>query len=303
MPGTRPSLRARVARLVESRPFQSAIIALIVINAIVLGIETYPAVMTRWGDLLQVINTVLVAVFVIEIVLRIFAHGPRFFRDGWSLFDLFVVVVALIPASAGSEVLRVLRLLRVLHLLSAIRSMRIVVSALGAAIPGILSIGGLLVMILYVFAVSSTTLFRDTAPEAFGDLLLSTASLFRVMIADGWSDIVAPMAAEESWVYAFFILYTVVTTFIVLNLFVAVTVEAMNRKRTEETEALVESVAETVEQAAQPGRDGVDAADTGSGDAPDAARADTDDRVLRELAALRSQLDRVEAQLAERSGR
>ena len=117
-----------------------------------------------------------------------------------------------------------------LRLLSAVKSMRLVVNALGKAIPGIMSIGGLLVMIVYMFAVSSTTLFREVRPDVFGDLWTSTMTLFRLMLADGWPDVVAPMAANESWVGAYFIVFTIVTTFVALNLFVAVTVEAMSRR-------------------------------------------------------------------------
>ncbi len=267
------SLRTRLAAVIESRWFQRSIIALILVNAAVLGLETYPGIMRDYGEQLNVANTVIVGIFVVEIVLRIFVYRKEFFKDAWSLFDLFVVVVAVIPAGSEYAVLRILRLLRVLRLLSAVRSMRVVVGALATAIPGILSIGGLLVMVLYVFAVSSATLFTERAPEAFGDLWRSTASLFRIMVADGWSDIVTPLAQSEDWVYGYFIFFTIVTTFIVLNLFVAVTVDALNRKRDEDE-------GERMQEAAE------------------AAHADISD-VDTELQALRAQLARVEAALAK----
>ncbi len=235
------SARARVHQLVESRPFQRSIIALIVINAIILGLETYPGVRDAAGDVLHAINTVIIAIFVVEIALRIFALGWRFFLNGWNLFDLFVVVVALIPAGGGSSVLRVLRLLRVMRLLSAVRSMRLVVSSLGAAIPGMASIGGLLVMVIYVFAVSSTTLFAHLRPKEFGDLWLSAASLFRIMTGDGWADFVGPIAADQAWIWGYFILFAVVTGLVVLNLLIAVIVESMDRMKAEQlTEAIDE---------------------------------------------------------------
>lgn len=228
------TLRARVARATESRPFQRAVIALILLNAVILGLETFPAVMAAAGDALEVANNVIVAIFVAEIALRIYAHGASFFRSGWNVFDFFVVAVALVPAGSEYAVLRILRLLRVLRLLSAVRSMRVVVAAIGAAIPGILSIGGLLVMVVYVFAVSASTLFATDAPAYFGDAFVATASLFRVLVADGWSDIVAPLADTHPWAWLFFALYTIVSAFIVLNLFVAVTVDALQRQGAKE---------------------------------------------------------------------
>lgn len=265
--------RARVRQLTESTPFGRFIIGLILLNAVVLGLETYPRVMDSFGDVLMTANVVIVTIFVIEIVLRIFAHGWSFFKDGWSIFDFFVVLVAVIPAGGGSEVLRILRLLRVLRLLSAVKSMRMVVAALGAAIPGIISIGGLLTMIIYMFAVSSTTLFRDTRPDAFGDLWTSTNSLFRIMISDGWPDLVVPMLQERGWIGAYFIVFNIVTTFIALNLFVAVTVEAMNRRHDEPHIASVHG--------------------SGAGE----RIPDIESEVLTEVRALRAQLSELERRL------
>ena len=107
------SLRDRVRALVETKPFQRSIIGLILVNAVILGLETYPAVMDAIGHELELLNTVIIVVFVAELVLRIWAYGWRFFTNGWNIFDFFVVVVALIPAGAEAGVLRVLRLLRV----------------------------------------------------------------------------------------------------------------------------------------------------------------------------------------------
>lgn len=216
--------------LVDSRQFQGFIIGVIIVNALILGAETFTGLPPDVAQVLSVINNIAVGIFVVEIALRIFGHGREFFKDPWSWFDLIVVAVALIPATDGVAVLRVLRVLRILRLLSTIKSMRMVVSALLAALPGIISIGGLLVIVLYIFAVMSTTLFQSVAPQHFGDLGISTASLFRVMNGDGWPDIIEPIATN-GWVWAFFITFTVATTFIVLNLFIAVTVEAMERKR------------------------------------------------------------------------
>ena len=204
------------------------------INAVILGLETYPGVVDAAGEVLTAINAVIIAIFVVEIVLRIVASGWRFFTNGWNIFDLLVVAVALIPASGSASVLRVLRLLRVMRLLSAVRSMRLVVSSLGAAIPGMASIGGLLVMVIYVFAVSSTTLFAHLRPKEFGDLWLSAASLFRIMTGDGWADFVGPIAAEQAWIWGYFILFAVITGLVVLNLLIAVIVESMDRMKAEQ---------------------------------------------------------------------
>lgn len=259
--------RRRVKTLVDSRGFQGFIIGVIIVNALILGIETFQNLDPTVATILTVVNNVAVAIFVVEIALRIFAHGKAFFKDPWGWFDLIIVAIALIPAINGAAVLRVLRVLRILRLLSTIRSMRMVVGALAASLPGILSIGGLLGIVLYIYCVMATTLFSHVSPQFFGDLGITAASLFRIMNGDGWEDIVFPIATDP-WVWLFFVSFTVATTFIVLNLFIAVTVEAMERQR------------EPLEKAVE--------ADL---------RADT--AILKELGELKQQLARLESMIAK----
>lgn len=224
------TFRDRVRKLVDSARFQGFIIVLIVINAVILGVETYSGLPPALTETLRWINAVIIGAFVVEIVLRIYAHRAQFFRDPWGWFDLFIVTVALIPAGAGGEVLRVLRALRVLRLLSTVRSMRLVVGALITSLPGIASIGALLLMVMYIYAVIATELFAPA--EHYQNLGASLASLFRVLVGDGWSDVVTPVATTGgAWV--FFISYSVVTAVVVLNLFIAVAVEAMDRFKAE----------------------------------------------------------------------
>lgn len=235
-------MRQRVLRLVEDKRFQSAIIVLIVINAAILGLETSPGIMAEWGHLLRPLNTATIVVFVIEIVLRIFAHRGAFFKDGWSLFDFFVVAVALIPASGSSEVLRVLRILRVLRLLSTVKSMRRVVSALIATLPGMASIGALLLMMMYISSVMATQLFQDIAPDAFGSLPQSALTMFQIMTGDNWTVVVPTVTNEMPWAWLFFIAYILLTTYIVLNLFIAVAVEALERQRDDDVEVVEQEI-------------------------------------------------------------
>lgn len=222
----RGTLRRRTAALVDSERFQRGIVAIILLNAVILGVETYRDLPDGLLAALSATNHVLVGLFVVEIVLRIYAHRAGFFRDPWGWFDLTIVLIALVPAGSGTEVLRVLRALRILRLLSTVRSMRMVVGALMISLPGIASIGALLVMVMYIYSVITTVLYNDH--EQFRGLGTSATSLFRVLVGDGWGDVVAPVASGPGdWIL--FISYSVVTAIVVLNLFIAVAVEAMDR--------------------------------------------------------------------------
>jgi voltage-gated sodium channel len=206
------------------------VIILIVINAITLGLETSKSVMEQFGGLLHAIDQIILWIFVAELVARIAVHRLAFFKDPWSLFDFFVVAIALIPSTGSLSVLRALRILRVLRLVTVVPSLRRVVAGLISAMPGMGSIGMLLLLIFYVFAVMATKLYGETNPELFGNLGASAYTLFQAMTFDDWSNgIVKPLAEKEhSTGWFFMIVFMVVSTFMVLNLFIGVVVTALD---------------------------------------------------------------------------
>lgn len=226
--------RERAARLVESTAFQNAIIGIIILNAITLGLDTADAIVARIGPILHTVDQVILGIFVVELLVRLYAHGLRFFRDPWSLFDLVVVGVSLVPASGWLSVLRTLRILRALRLVSAVPGMRRVVSGLLAAIPGMISIVLLLGLVLYVGAVLATELYGTTAPDHFGHLGDSLFTLFQVMTGEAWPDIAAQVLPTHPTAWIFFVLFILTSTFVVLNLFTAVVVSAMEPERRED---------------------------------------------------------------------
>ena len=227
------SLRERVRVVIENVRFERAITTLIVANSITLGLETSAAVLARFGPLLHVIDRTVLGVFVVELLLRFFVYRRRFFRDPWRVFDFLIVGIALLPASGTFSVLRSLRVLRALRLVSMAPSMRGVVSALLSAMPGMASIVGLMALVLYVSAVMATKLFGALAPEYFGGLGASLFTLFQVMSED-WSHIARGVMAQSPYAWMFFVTYLLIATFMMLNLFIAVVVNAMQAQITED---------------------------------------------------------------------
>ncbi|AOS65175.1 ion transporter [Actinoalloteichus hymeniacidonis] len=219
--------RDRVRAVVDSAWFTRVVVGVIVINAICLGLETSPSLMSDYGTLIHGIDVAAVVFFVVEISARLFAYRLDFFRDPWNWFDLIVVGFALVPSTESFAVLRALRIMRALRLISQVPSMRRVVGALLGAIPGLLSILALLLLVLYSSAVVGVQLFREGAPEDFGNLSSSLFTLFEVMTLEGWQDIADPVmdVYPASWI--FFVGYIVVTAYIVLNLLLAVLVSTM----------------------------------------------------------------------------
>lgn len=220
--------RARLRRLVDDERFQRAIIALIVFNAVTLGLETSETVRAHAGGVLRAVDRVVLAIFTIEVAARMVAHGPRFFRDPWSVFDFLIVGVSLLPATGSLTVLRALRILRALRLISAVPRMRAVVQGLLGAIPGVGAIIALLGLVYYVAAVMTTRMFGDDFPELFGHLGRSLFTLFQIMTLEGWVDgVVKPVMEVHPYAWLFFIPFILLVTFTILNLFIAVIVGAM----------------------------------------------------------------------------
>ena len=217
-----------LGKFIEHPRTQRVILYLILINAVLLGLETSPGVMNRFGTLIRLMDQAILAIFVIEILLRVSVHRLAFFRDPWSLFDFLVIGIALLPATGQLSVLRTLRVLRVLRVLTVVPSMRRVVAALLGAIPGLASIALVLGIIYYVFAVIATNLFATSFPEWFGNLGKSLYTLFQVMTLESWSmGIARPVMDQHPLAWMFFITFILIATFTMLNLFIAIIVNAM----------------------------------------------------------------------------
>jgi voltage-gated sodium channel len=253
---TSAPLRTRVGTWIESANVQRMIIVLILVNAIILGLETSAGITARYGAVLTRIDQVILAVFVLEILCKLYAHGLRFFRQSWNVFDLIVVGIALVPASGPLQVLRTLRVLRVLRLISTMPRLRFVVESLLHAVPGIGAIGGLLAILFYVFAVMATGLFGQAFPDWFGSIGASLYTLFQIMTLESWSmGIVRPVMESFPHAWMFFVPFILMATFTMLNLFIAVivnTMQAMNEashgKDREHIEAAVHAEGEVLDQ-------------------------------------------------------
>jgi len=243
------SWREALALYVESRRVQRGIIILISLNAVILGFETSSAVMDSAGDLLVILDRVMLMIFVVEITVRIIAHGGKFFRDPWSVFDFIVVSIALLPATGQLSVLRALRVLRTLRLLSSVSQMRQVISALLAAIPGISSVVVILALLYYVFSVIATNLFGGHFPLWFGNIGRSMYSLFQIMTLESWSmGIVRPVMEVYPYAWAFFVPYILIVTFTMLNLFIAIIVSAMQSEHKTEHGETKEAVTHAADE-------------------------------------------------------
>lgn len=228
----------KIKTMIESAWFQNAIMAVIVMNAVVIGLETSSGVMASVGPILVVLDEIAITIFVIEILLKLLVYRVSFFRSGWNIFDFVIVSVALLPLGGNFAILRALRIVRAFRLISAMPKMRQVVQGLLSAIPSMGSVILLLSLIFYVAAVMATKLFGASFPQWFGSVGSSLYSLFQIMTLESWSmGIVRPIMEVYPWAWVFFVPFVLVTSFVVLNLFIAIIVNAMHEEADEEQSA------------------------------------------------------------------
>ncbi|MFI9008326.1 ion transporter [Actinosynnema sp. NPDC053489] len=226
------ALRDRVRDVVDGRRFQRLVVAVIVVNAITLGCETSTALVAAHGGAFDAVDRAALAFFVVELAARSYAHRLRFFRDPWNCFDFVVVGVALLPAAGPLSVVRALRILRALRLVAMVPSMRRVVTALVRSIPGLISLSGLLLLMLYVGSVVAINLFRSGGDPRFDGLGATFLTLFQLTTGDGWSDVMRDVMVTHPLAWIFFLVYLLVGTFTMLNLFIAVVCSAMESEPT-----------------------------------------------------------------------
>lgn len=220
--------RRTLAIWVESRRVQAFVIAAILLNAIVLGMETSPSIMASFSTILITIDKLCLLIFLIELIIKMFCYRLHFFRSGWNIFDFLVVGIALVPGAGIWAVLRSLRVLRVLRLLTAIPSLKKVVAAFIHAIPGLSGVMTVMSIFFYTMGVLATKLFGATHPEWFGTLGASLYTLFQVMTLESWSmGIVRPVMETHPWAFAFFVPFIIIATFTILNLFIGIIVSTM----------------------------------------------------------------------------
>ena len=238
--------------IVEHRLFQPFIIGVILFNAVLIGMETYPGAVNVFGTSLEHLDQICLWIFVIEIVLKIIALGRKphlFFTSAWNNFDFIIVALAFVPGLQGqTTVLRLIRLLRVLRLLSAMPNMQIMIIALIHSIPRIGQMALMASLLFYIYAVIGTTLFAEHDPQHWGTLHISLLSLFRILTLEDWTDLMYSGMEAYDWAWVFHVSFVLLATFIIFNMLIGIILSSMEEARVEVEKENNKSNADTQEK-------------------------------------------------------
>lgn len=221
--------REKLGAFLEGSKIQNFIVSLIVINGITIGMETSKGWMNSYGSFFENLDNIILGVFILEVLLKIYAFGFSFFKNAWNLFDFLIVAIAAIPAAGAFSVFRTIRILRTLRLIKNVPKLRVIIEALIKSIPSIGWIMVLLMTVFYIFAVLATNLYGEAFPQWFGNMGESMFTLFQIMTLESWSSGIArPMMKVMPYAYFFFIPFILIATYTTLNIFIAIVVNTMN---------------------------------------------------------------------------
>ena len=246
----------RLARLVDSDPFNLVIAGVIIFNAIVLGLETFPAVMESYGSTLSMLNSVCYGIFVVELILRFASYGRRpqdFFRNGWNIFDLIIIGGVWIPGVRENvTLLRLLRLARIARLLRFLPDARILLSTVVRSLPPLGSIVVLTVLILFLYGMVGWAMFGEELPNSWGTITRAMLTLFILLTLENFPTYLEEALTVTPWATVFFVSYVLVAAFVIFNLLIGIIISSMESAR--EREALREAMDKTGPEADALGR-------------------------------------------------
>jgi voltage-gated sodium channel len=272
--------------VVDSNPFTTVVVATIAVNAVVLGLQTYDGLEERWGRTFDVLNAACLAVFVVELLIRIGAYWPRpwaFFRNGWNIFDFVVIMAAFVPGiRQNSTLLRLVRLLRVVRLVRVLPDLRVLLLGVWKSVPPLASIGAVTAIILFVYGMVGWILFGDELPEQWGNIGRAMLTLFVMLTLEDFPVYMDQAMELEPWAWVYFVSFILVAAFIVLNVLIGVVLNSMEEARELERRRTVRA------------RVGVSR--------PSPVGPDAHAPVAERIQILRSALDELELELAVGSG-
>ena len=224
-------------RIADDRQFQNFIIVVIMLNAVLVGLETFQELVSNYGELFHWLNIAVQSIFVIEIAVRLLAYWPRlhhFFRDGWNVFDFVIVMAALLPAGGNfATVARLARLLRVVRLVSVFPELRLIVGTMLRSFSSMGHVILLLSLVIYVYGVLGYHLFHEVDPANWGTLGASLQTLFQILTLEGWVEVQEISMKLSPLVWIFYASYVLIAVFIVVNLFIAVVINNLEAVKAE----------------------------------------------------------------------
>ncbi|MBT3059296.1 MAG: ion transporter [Candidatus Thiodiazotropha sp.] len=227
------TLRDRFEQLRSNKLFETFVILVIVISALMIGAKTYP-IPAATAQLLRILDVGITLFFLTEIIIRMLAEKSlkSFFSKGWNIFDFLIVTASLIPVDDSEAALlgRLLRIFRVLRLVSIIPELRILMNAFVTAIPRMGYVSLLMFIIFYIYAAMGSMFFSEINRELWGNITIAMLTLFRVATFEDWTDVMYETMDVYPLSWSFYLSFIFVVAFVFLNMMIGIVLETLQRE-------------------------------------------------------------------------
>jgi voltage-gated sodium channel len=228
-------LAARSRRVVESSWFDPLMLAVIAVNAVTLGLETYDSIDAALGRELHTANDAILGLFVVELLLRIAAHADRpggFFRSGWNVFDFVVIAASFVPGvRENATLLRLVRLLRIVRAVRLLPDLRVLTVAVGRSIPGVASLAAITLLLVYVYGMIGWVVFHEHDPANFADIGQAMVTMFVLLTLENLPAYIERGQELSDWTLLFYVSYVLLASFLIFNLFIGIVINSMEEAR------------------------------------------------------------------------
>jgi voltage-gated sodium channel len=234
-PATSPAIVERCKTLIANPVFDWAMMSVIVINAVVLGLETFEPLAARHHGLFTTVNHVILGIYVVELLIRLTAfrwNARAFAEDRWNIFDFIVVVASFVPwLRENAMLLRLVRVARIVRLVRFLPDLRVIVAAIGRSVPGVASLAAATILLIYIYAMVGWVLFAKHDPEHYGNVGIAMLTMFLMLTLENLPDNIEMGLAISGWTVLFFVSYAVMASFLIFNLFIGIVLNSMEEAR------------------------------------------------------------------------
>ncbi len=236
MPLTAAQLQQQFIQLRENKIFETFVILVIVISALMIGAKTYP-IPTSIAQILRLLDIGITIFFLLEIIIRMIAEHSlkRFFSKAWNIFDFIIVTASLIPVDDSEAALlgRLLRVFRVLRLVSIIPELRVLLNAFVSAIPRMGYVSLLMFIIFYIYAATGSMFFHQINPELWGNITIAMLTLFRIATFEDWTDVMYETMEVFPLSWFFYLSFIFIVAFVFLNMMIGIVLETLQQEHEE----------------------------------------------------------------------
>jgi len=236
-----------IKRLVEKKSFELFIVIIIVLNTVILGLLASNNFSIQTIKILEIINKICIAIYVIEAIFEIYAWRLNYFRNGWNVFDFIIVSISIIPITGFFSSIRIFRLLKIFksftafRLISNLKQFRKIIQAMLLSLPGIAWTTLLMIFAYFIFAIIGINLFQNNFPEQFGSFSVAFVTLFSLTTMEGWQDTVYPIVEMVPSAWFYFLTFFIIASFILLNLIVGIVVDNISKISSEEDKSSIDN--------------------------------------------------------------